>query len=101
MTSHVMVQRKAADCVTLRMVRPKLTVRRPRIVKRSARTIRSGFREFQRRSLWLVSVGLAILFIGYAQRLIILAFAGCLLAILLRTVADLIVKDMRLAPRLS
>jgi predicted PurR-regulated permease PerM len=60
-----------------------------------------GFREFQRRSLWLISVGLAFFFVGYAWRLIILAFAGCLLAIMLRTFADWIRDHTRLGPRLS
>lgn len=61
----------------------------------------SGFREFQRRSLWLISVGLAILFVCYAWRLIILTFAGCLLAIVFRTFADWIEEHLRLGPRLS
>jgi predicted PurR-regulated permease PerM len=60
-----------------------------------------GFREFQRRSLWLISVGLAMIFVCYAWRLLILAFAGFLLAILLRTFADWIEKHTRLGPNLS
>jgi predicted PurR-regulated permease PerM len=60
-----------------------------------------GFREFQRRSLWLISVGLTIVFVCYAWRLLILVFAGFLLAILLRTLADWIQKHSRLGANLS
>jgi predicted PurR-regulated permease PerM len=60
-----------------------------------------GFREFQRRALWLIFVGLAILFVCYAWRLIMLTFAGCLLAIVLRTFADWIEEHLPLGPRLS
>jgi predicted PurR-regulated permease PerM len=60
-----------------------------------------GFREFQRRSLWLISIGLAIVFVCYAWRLLILMFAGLLLAILLRTFADWIEAHTRLGPNLS
>jgi predicted PurR-regulated permease PerM len=61
----------------------------------------NGFREFQRRSLWLISVGLAIVFVCYAWKLLILAFAGLLLAILLRTLADWIEKHTGFGPNLS
>lgn len=60
-----------------------------------------GFREFQRRSLWLIAVGLAIIFVCFAWKLLILAFAGLLLAILLRTFADWIGQHTGLGPNLS
>jgi predicted PurR-regulated permease PerM len=61
----------------------------------------NGFQEFQRRSLWLISIGLAIVFVCFAWRLLILAFAGFLLAILLRTLADWIEAHTLLGPNLS
>ena len=40
---------------------------------------------FRRRALWLVWIGLAFAFVWYAWELVLLAFAGFLLAIILRT----------------
>lgn len=56
---------------------------------------------FRRRALLLVCIGLAFAFVWYAWELILLAFAGFLLAIILRTFSNWVAKYTGLGPRAS
>lgn len=58
-------------------------------------------RENRRTLLWVVVVALLFLFVWYAWELIFLAFAGLLLAIILRAIADWVESRTRLGPRSS
>ena len=59
------------------------------------------FREIRYTLLWLVGIALIFLFVWYAWELLFLAFAGLLLAILLRTIADWIERHSRLSENAS
>jgi predicted PurR-regulated permease PerM len=59
------------------------------------------FHEIRRTLVWIVCIALMFLFVWYAWELIFLSFAGLLLAIVLRTLADWIETHTRLGPRLS
>ncbi|HEY5084414.1 MAG TPA: hypothetical protein VII48_07835, partial [Rhizomicrobium sp.] len=55
-----------------------------------------------RRSLfWATGIALVFLFVWYAWEVLFLAFAGLLLAIILRALADLVERRTGLGPRLS
>lgn len=60
-----------------------------------------SFAGFRRRALWLVCIGLVFAFIWYAWELVLLAFAGFLLAIILRTFSNWIAKPTGLGPHAS
>ncbi len=55
------------------------------------------FRQIRYALLWLTCIALAFLFIWYAWKLLFLAFAGVLLAIILHTFADWIERHTRLS----
>lgn len=53
-------------------------------------------RDFRRTWLWIVATALIFLFVWYAWELLFLAFAGLLLAIILRAMADWVQEHTRL-----
>jgi predicted PurR-regulated permease PerM len=58
--------------------------------------VSNTFREFRRKSLWLASLTPVFSVVWYVRGLIFLAFAGFLVAILLRTFADWFEKYTRI-----
>lgn len=59
------------------------------------------FRVIRRTLLWIIGIALIFLFVWYAWELLFLAFAGLLLAIILRALADWIEEHTPLGPRAS
>ncbi len=59
------------------------------------------FYVIRRTLLWIVGVAAVFLFVWYAWEVLFLAFAGLLLAIILRALADWIEHHIGLGPRLS
>ena len=59
------------------------------------------FHVIRRTLFWLAGLAIIFLFVWYAWEVLFLAFAGLLLAIILRALADWIERDAHLGPRLS